>query len=72
MRSITEEQLTEILHNHNRFKVSGGIEGARADLREVDLSRMDLGKANLEGADLRGVDLTRTNMQGASSIDAAR
>lgn len=51
MRTITQEELNEILELHQKWLVKRN-EGKRANLRDANLRG-----ANLRGADLRGADL---------------
>lgn len=79
MRNITEEELNEILRNHElwlegedggeRAHLRGeNLSGANlrgADLSEADFSGADLSEANLCGANLSGAFLSDTNLSGA-------
>ena len=80
MRTITQEELKEILEKHLKFirREEGGdsanlsgadLSGANlsgADLRSADLSRADLRSANLSGADLSYANLRSANLSGAN------
>ena len=68
---------TELLFEENLDKFNSMVEnGSPPDLRDCNLSGLDLRKANLKGLDLsgsylrssnlRGVDLTGCNLRGAS------
>lgn len=71
MRTISNDELTEILRKHEMW-IYGEVGGIRAylyaaDLREAnlcetDLRLADLYEANLRGADLRGADLSGANL----------
>lgn len=74
MRTITQEELNEILELHQKWLVKRN-EGKRADLRGVDLIdanlyganliNANLYSANLRGADLRGANLYGADLRGA-------
>ena len=80
MRTITNDELAEILNKHKMWLngEAGGIRadlslvnlsGANlyeADLRGVDLSLVNLSWAYLRGADIRGADLRGANLNGAN------
>lgn len=51
-------ELQQVLQAHLRWTESGGTDGARAVLRECDLSYYDLRGVVLAGANLKGSDLT--------------
>lgn len=73
MRSISKENLSEILERHLMWVKTG--EGERANLRGADLSGAnlsgaDLCGANLSGADLRGANLSGANLSGADLYKA--
>ena len=63
MRSISKENLSEILERHLMWVKTG--EGERANLSEADLRG-----ANLSGADLSGADLSGANLRGANLSEA--
>jgi len=58
--------LAQILAAHAAWTQSGGQTGQRADLREADLSGLDLHEIDLGAALLRGARLCRSNLTGAS------
>ena len=64
MRTISKDELTEILRKHKMWlnKEAGGI---RADLSRADLRWADLYKADLRGANLSGTDLRLADLRGA-------
>ena len=74
LREISEEELTEVLREHEKWLDSNRKEGKRADLSytdlsgaylfEANLSRADLSRANLSGADLSRANLSRANLFG--------
>ncbi len=59
MRTITTEELEEILEKHKKW-LNNDESGEKADLRETNLSGADL-----RGTDLRQADLRETNLSGA-------
>ena len=65
MKKITEEELKEILKQHQLWLNSNETEGKRADLRCADLRCADLRCANLTRANLSGADLTGAYLTGA-------
>ena len=79
MRTITQEQLKQILNNHESWLRNEGGECADlryadlsdADLRYADLIRADLRYADLSGANLRYADLSGANLRGAKLSDAS-
>ena len=68
MRKLTQEQINEILSEHQKWLDDES--GSRADLRDADLRVANLRDADLCGADLRGADLCRANLRGANLIVA--
>ena len=70
MKTITKEELQEILEAHKLWIDSGEQEGCRADLSKVDLSRVDLSWTNLREIDLSGADLSWTDLTGADLTGA--
>lgn len=69
MRTISQEELSEILEKHEKWLNGEG--GEKADLRETDLRKADLHHADLEYAnlycaDLRGSDFRDANLQCAN------
>jgi len=72
---LLDPDFERILDQHLEWLTSGGLQGTRADLSNVDLNRAvlrgvvlreaDLIKANLNGADLIGANLSRTNLREA-------
>ena len=84
MRTISKDELTEILRKHKMW-LSGEAGGIRADLSRANLYRADLSGANLRwavlceadlswadlsGADLRGADLSKADIRGADLYKA--
>ncbi len=63
MRTITANELKEILKEHRKWLNNKG--GERADLESADLSYKDLRDVDLRHADLRYVNLTNTDLSGA-------
>ena len=83
MKTLTKEELNDILKKHKLWLIDEGGERAdlsNANLRGADLSNADLSNANLRGADLsdanlrgadlRGADLSNANLRGADLSDA--
>ena len=83
MRTLSNEQLEEILRSHRKWL--NGENGVRADLcgadlrgadlrgenlREADLRRANLRGVDLLGAYLRGADLRRADLRGADLYGA--
>ena len=69
MRTISKDELTEILRKHKMW-LSGEAGGIRADLSRADLSRANLRGADLCEADLCGANLSRANLRGADLYKA--
>ena len=74
MKTITQEELKEILEKHLKF-IRSEKGGEQADLWGANLSRANFSGANLSGADLwgadlRGADLRDANLLGADLRDA--
>ena len=69
MRTISKDELTEILRKHKMW-LSGEAGGIRADLSRANLRGADLSRADLRGADLCGADLSRANLRGADLCGA--
>ena len=70
MRTITQEELNEILKKHLKF-IRNKEGGERADFSNANLSGADLWNANLRnanlsGADLSGADLWNANLRNAN------
>jgi uncharacterized protein YjbI with pentapeptide repeats len=65
MRTLTKEQLAEILQKHKMW-VDGEEGGERADLRGTNLHFADLRCANLSDADLSDADLSDANLRCAN------
>ena len=68
MRTITDEELQDILAKHKKW-LNGEEGGEQADLRGTDLRYVDLKGANLRYADLSDADLSGANLQGADLRD---
>lgn len=62
MKKITKNKLEEILENHGKWLSTNGEEGECANLRDVDLRRVDLRGAHLSLVDLSGADLVCANL----------
>ena len=67
LRKITQEELKDVLENHEQWLITPGTKGKRADLSYADLSYTDLSGVNLEGAilvctDLSGANLAKANL----------
>ena len=69
MRSVSKDELTEILRKHEMW-IYGEVGGIRADLSNADLSRANLHLANLAMADLSGANLSLANLSGATLYKA--
>jgi len=70
LRKFTPEELKSVLEEHEKWLVSEGKEGTKANLlganlSEANLRKTNLGKANLEGVDLGGSDLREAFLQDA-------
>ena len=61
MRTITRQELTEILELHKKW-LNNEIGGVRANLSGANLSGANLSGANLSGANLRGANLRGANL----------
>ena len=61
MRTITNDELAEILNKHKMW-LNGEVSGVRADLSRADLSGADLNLASLHKADLYGANLRGANL----------
>ena len=85
LREISEEELTEVLREHEKWLDSNGEQGKCADLSYTDLRKTDLfaanlfkvylfranlSGANLFGVDLSGVDLSGVDLSGANLFGA--
>ena len=69
MKKITEEELKEILEQHELWLDSNGKEGKCADLSDADLRRANLYYANLRCANLYRAILRRADLSGANLSD---
>lgn len=69
MRTLSKEELQEILERHKKwmFRECGGCRAClnEVNLREADLREADLRWANLRGADLKGANLREANLREA-------
>lgn len=71
LREVTSKELEEKLKAHKLWLVTGGKEGQRADLQNIDLRKHDnlfavlLEKADLRGANLSGLNLTHALLREA-------
>ena len=68
MRSISKENLSEILERHLMWVKTG--EGERADLSGANLREANLSEANLNGANLNGANLSVADLSGADLREA--
>lgn len=57
--------MKQILKDHKLWLETGGNEGTRANLRNVDLGNTDLRNADLRNADLRGANLRYADLRRA-------
>ena len=62
MKKITDEELKEILNNHEKWIDSEELGGERADLSHTDLSGKNLTKVYLARANLSNVVLSNANL----------
>ena len=69
MRSVSKDELTEILKKHEMW-INGEVGGIRADLCETDLRWADLCGTDLRGANLSGANLSWANLSGANLCEA--
>ena len=69
MRSVSKDELTEILKKHEMW-LYGEVGGIRADLSNVDLRRVNLHLTNLAIADLSGANLNLANLSRADLTGA--
>ena len=65
MRTITNDELAEILNKHKMW-LNGEVSGVRADLSGADLGGANLYLANLHKADLYGANLHKADLYGAN------
>ncbi len=66
LREVSEEELKQILADHQRWVETDGREGTRADLTGANLQGANLGEANLGSAKLQGANLMLAKLQGAN------
>ena len=64
MRTITNDELAEILNKHKMW-LNGEVGGIRADLSGANLYEANLYEADLYGADLSGANLSWANLRWA-------
>jgi hypothetical protein len=64
MKTITEQELKDILDKHSKWLRNE--DGVRANLTRANLYGADLSGADLSDANLSGADLTRANLSGAN------
>ena len=69
MRTLSKEELQEILEKHRKW-VLREDGGERANLRRTNLREADLREADLRGADLRGADLREADLRRANLREA--
>jgi len=70
MKKMSQEELDQVLQQHELWVESGGVQGARADLSRINLSHAHLSGAQLSYADLScaqlaGANLTCADLSGA-------
>ena len=65
MRTITNDELAEILNKHKMW-LNGEVSGVRADLGGANLGGANLYLANLYGANLHGANLHKADLYGAN------
>ncbi len=70
LRKVSEEELKEILAEHQTWLETDGKEGTRADLSRTDLQGADLRGANLQEANLLGAKLWGANLRVAKLQEA--
>lgn len=70
LQQISDDELINILEDHNKWLESKGKEGRQADLSESDLSDMKLQDSNLGKANLRGAMLAGANFKNAKLYKA--
>ena len=63
---MEQKELTRILDNHKLWLESNGEKGMRADLRDIDLTVVNLEYAVLEDANLTGADLRWASLKGVN------
>ncbi|GGG17882.1 hypothetical protein GCM10011344_18120 [Dokdonia pacifica] len=66
LRKITQEELDNILVEHQLWFESDGKKGKRANLLKADLYKANLFRANLMEADLRGTNLQEADLSKAN------
>jgi hypothetical protein len=69
MRTLTPEQIAEIIDSHGKW-MRDEEGGKRADLRYANLSSADLRSADLRSADLRSADLRSADLRSANLSSA--
>ncbi len=65
LRKVSEEELKEILAEHQTWLETDGKEGTQADLYRTNLHGAALVGADLRDANLHGAYLARAKLQGA-------
>ena len=68
MKTLTKEELNDILKKHKLWLIDEG--GERADLSNADLRGANLRGADLSDANLRGADLSNADLRGADLSNA--
>ncbi len=63
---LTQDQLQEILENHDLWLCTDGQQGERANLRGANLVCMPLSNANLQWAEMQNADLFMADLSGAN------
>jgi uncharacterized protein YjbI with pentapeptide repeats len=69
-REISEDDLKQILEDHEKWLESDGKEGKQADLNRTDLQGVNLSKANLQNANLKEANLQETYLSEANLQEA--
>ena len=70
MRTMTSEELQNIIKSHEKWLNSDGGSGERANLYYADLSDFNLRNINLHRANLSRADLRNANLRNADLCDA--
>jgi uncharacterized protein YjbI with pentapeptide repeats len=63
--SMLKGSVSEVIKNHAKWIVSGGRDGARANLAGIDLTGIDLHGVDLSAPVLRGAVLRSAGLSGA-------
>lgn len=73
MRRITQGEINEIIDEHQKWVISFGAEGQKADLSNCDISGLNMSHANLTGGifintNMSFVNLSHTNLSHANMV----